>query len=105
MARLHSIRPGGITLGAVGFLVIFRTWLRLIILGAVVGASVSLGVALVTPPSYLSRVTLIVTPTTSTGAIPFSDVEVTQALAPTFAELATTTPVLDRVIVDTKVDV
>ena len=100
----QSSRPGRTALPAVGFLTIIRTWLRLIILGVVVGTVVSLAVALITPPSYLSKVTLIVTPTTTTGAITFSDVEVTQALAPTFAELATTTPVLDRVIADTKVD-
>jgi capsular polysaccharide biosynthesis protein len=83
---------------------IVRAWLRLIIVGALAGAAVSLAVALITPATYVGRVTLIVTPLSTTTGITFSDIELTQALAPTFAELATTTPVLQRVIADTKVD-
>ena len=77
----------GIVLVPVGFFAIVRAWLRLIIVGAVVGALVSLVVSLVTPATYVGRVTLIVTPISSTGGITFSDVEVTQALAPTFARV------------------
>lgn len=66
---------------------------------------ISLVIALVTPPTYVGRVTLLISPPAADTTISLSDVEVTQALAPTFAELATTTPLLDRVIAVTGISV
>lgn len=71
--------------------------------GTLLGAIVALGLASATPPSYTARVTLLVMPTADTG-ITNSDLQVAQGLTPTFAELATTGPVLDRVIQATKVN-
>ncbi|HEY7970320.1 MAG TPA: hypothetical protein VID95_10025, partial [Candidatus Limnocylindrales bacterium] len=66
----------------------------------------SLAFTLLSPPAYAGKVSLLVTPQpTATGAINFGDIQTTQALAPTFAELATTTPVLQRVIAKTGVEV
>lgn len=76
----------------------------MLILGTVLGAAVSLAIALVTPPNYMSQVTLIVTPPVTATPITFGDVEVTQALAPTFAELSTTAPLLQRVLNATGAD-
>ena len=77
-----------------------RVWLGLIILAAIFGGAISFVVGAITPPKYLGQVTILVSPAT-TEAITFSDVEVAQALAPTFAELSTTTPLLKRVIAAT----
>ena len=87
-----------------GLLTSYRTWLGLLVLGAVLGAAISFAVAVNTPPGYVGQVTLLVTPPTTATQITFSDVEVTQALAPTFAQLSTTAPILQRVIASTKVD-
>lgn len=82
---------------------IVRIWFRFLVAGTLIGAILSLGFSFLARPSYASHVTLLVTPLPSASGINFSDVEVTQALAPTFADLATTTPVLQRVIAATGV--
>lgn len=87
-----------------GILAIPRAWLSLLALGALLGALVSLTVANFTPATYLGQVTLLMTPRMSTSEVALTDIEVTQALAPTFAELSTTAPLLQRVIDSTKVD-
>jgi capsular polysaccharide biosynthesis protein len=80
---------------------IVRIWFRFLIAGTLIGAILSLGFSFLARPSYASHVTLLVTTLPSASGINFSDVEMTQALAPTFADLATTTPVLQRVIAAT----
>jgi succinoglycan biosynthesis transport protein ExoP len=84
-----------------GMLGLVRAWFVFVVIGAVVGAAISFGVAAITPPTYAAQATLLVTPPTSATPMTFSDVELDQAVAPTFAELATTVPVLDRVIAKT----
>jgi capsular polysaccharide biosynthesis protein len=81
-----------------------RAWFGLVVLGTLLGGAISLGVGLMSPPTYLGKVTVLVSPPTGTNPITLSDVEVTQALAPTFAELTTTAPLLQRVITATRVD-
>lgn len=72
--------------------------------GTLFGAVVSLTVANFTPANYVGQVTLLVTPTTTVSEVTLADVEFTQALTPTFAELSTTAPLLQRVIDSTKAD-
>jgi len=64
---------------------------------------IAFGVAVVTPPTYTAHVTLLVSPASGTGNTSTS-LDAARALTPTFAELATTGPVLDRVIKSTKSD-
>jgi capsular polysaccharide biosynthesis protein len=81
---------------------IVRTWGWFMLGGTLIGLVVAVGVAALTPPTYTAHVTLLVAPyDTTTGGVNTSDLEVAQALIPTFAELATTTPVLDRAISST----
>jgi capsular polysaccharide biosynthesis protein len=88
-------------LGPFAFFSTIRTWLVYLVAATVLGAAIGFGVAMVTPATYASQVTLLITPVASQDQITFSDIEVAQALAPTFSELATTTPVLQRVIAST----
>ncbi len=80
---------------------IVRTWGWFILGGTVIGLVIAVGVAAITPPTYTAHVTLLVAPADTNTGVNTSDLEVAQALIPTFAELATTTPVLDRVISST----
>lgn len=75
-----------------------RSWFRFLVAGTLLGAILSLGVAILSPASYASRVTVLVAPQPTAAAFSLGDVEVARALAPTFAELATTSPVLERVV-------
>jgi capsular polysaccharide biosynthesis protein len=77
---------------------IVRTWGWFILGGTLIGLVIAVGVAAITPPTYTAHVTLLVAPADTNTGVNTSDLEVSQALIPTFAELATTTPVLDRVI-------
>jgi capsular polysaccharide biosynthesis protein len=81
-----------------------RVWFRFLLLGAMVGAAVALAAWVLVPPDYAARVTLLVTPQSTTNTLDPAGLQATQALTPTFAELATTTPVLSRVIATTRVD-
>ena len=80
-----------------------RVWFRFLLLGAMVGAAVALAAWVLVPPDYSARVTLLVTPQSTSNTLDPAALQATQALAPTFAELATTTPVLSRVIAATHV--
>ena len=88
-------------MGPTAFVSTIRTWLAYLIVATVLGAIIGFGVSIISPPTYASSVTLLITPAASSVPISFSDVEVAQALAPTFSELATTTPVLQRVLTET----
>ncbi len=92
-----SVRPTGLRS-------IARAWFWFILAGTLIGALVAFALAAAAAPSYTSRVTLLVTPAPKAAGITNSDLQVAQALTPTFAELATTGPVLDRVIQTTKID-
>jgi succinoglycan biosynthesis transport protein ExoP len=100
-ARLEAVICLGNNLSWYGMLGLFRAWFVFVLIGAVVGAVISFAAAAMTPPTYAAQATLLVTPASSTVAMTFSDIELDQAVAPTFAELATTVPVLDRVIAKT----
>jgi capsular polysaccharide biosynthesis protein len=80
---------------------IARTWFWFILVGTLIGLVIAVGVAAITPPTYTAHATLLVAPADTNTGVTTSDLQVAQALIPTFAELATTTPVLDRVIAAT----
>jgi capsular polysaccharide biosynthesis protein len=67
------------------------------------GAAIAFGLSVAVPPGYTAHVTILVTPAPRDTGITTSDLQVAQALIPTFAELATTRPVLDRVLSATHV--
>lgn len=81
-----------------------RTWFWFVLGGTLLGAVIAFGVAVIAAPSYTARVTILVTPATSGLPITNGDLQLAQGLTPTFAELATTRTVLDRVIAATKVN-
>jgi capsular polysaccharide biosynthesis protein len=75
-----------------------RTWFWFILGGTLLGAVIAFGLGTVAPPGYASSVTLLVSPIPKSTGITNGDLQVAQGLTPTFAELATTRPILDRVI-------
>jgi capsular polysaccharide biosynthesis protein len=86
-----------------GILATLRAWLWLIVAVSVLGAVISFVVALNSPPAYVGRVTVLISPPPTDTEISLGDIQVAQALAPTLAELTTTTPLLQRVITATGV--
>ena len=82
-----------------------RTWFWFILAGTLLGAVVAFGLGVVSPSGYTAHVTMIVTPTPGTVPVTNADLQVAQTITPTFAELATTRPLLDRVIGLTHVDI
>jgi succinoglycan biosynthesis transport protein ExoP len=73
----------------------------LLLLSAVLGGAVSLVVDLNTPPDYIGKATLVVSPRTNVADLTLNDVETARAVATTLAEVATTAPLLERSIVAT----
>jgi capsular polysaccharide biosynthesis protein len=73
----------------------------LLILSAILGAAVSLVVALNTPPDYIGKATLVVSPRTNVADLTLTDVDTARAVATTLAEVATAAPLLERSIVAT----
>jgi capsular polysaccharide biosynthesis protein len=92
-------------LAPIRFAEVVRAWFWFLVAGTIAGVVLSLAFTLLSPPAYAGKVSLLVTPQPTATGINFGDIETTQALAPTFAELATTTPVLQRVIATTGADV
>ena len=82
-----------------------RTWFWFILGGTLLGAVIAFGLGTAAPPGYAASVTLLVSPIPKTTGITNGDLQVAQGLTPTFAELATTRPILDRVIRRTGADV
>jgi succinoglycan biosynthesis transport protein ExoP len=78
-----------------------RVWLGLLVLSTVIGAAVSLLVALNTPPNYIGKTTLVVSPRTTLTDLTIADVDTARAVATTLADVSTTAPVLERAIVAT----
>jgi len=78
-----------------------RAWFRYLVLGAIVGAVVAAGAYVAMPPDYSARASLLVRPSDVSKGLDFNTLQAAQALLPTLAELATTTPVLTRVIQNT----
>ena len=81
-----------------------RVWLRLGVVCLIVGALFAVLVALQAPPRYTSQVSMLVGPPLS-GPIDTNDIAVGQALRQTFADLADTRPLLERVIAATGVSI
>ena len=73
--------------------------------GAALGAVIGLGLALISPPGYSADVTLLVAPVSKVTGVTAGDLQVAQGLTPTFAQLATTRPILDAAILATGSDV
>ena len=78
-----------------------RAWLGLVVLSVVIGAALSLLVALNTPPNYIGKTTLVVSPRTTSSDLTIADVDTARAVATTLAEVSTMAPVLERAIVAT----
>ncbi len=97
-----NTRPiDGDTQSTRGLRSIARTWFWFILLGTIVGVGAAFLISAVTPATYTARVSLLIIPSSPSGSstpITPSDLTVSQALIPTFAELATTTPVLTGAI-------
>jgi len=75
-----------------------RSWYWLVLLCTVAGAAAGFVFGAITPPSYASTVTVFI----SAGQN-INDIQVAQALTPSYAELATSRTLLDRVIATTGV--
>ena len=82
---------------------IARTWFGFVVVATVIGAIVAFGLTIISPPSYTAKVTLLVAPVPRETGITNDDLQVVRELTPTFAELTTTTPVLSRVLLATKI--
>ncbi len=78
-----------------------RAWLGLLVLSTIIGAAMSLLVALNTPPNYIGKTTLVVSPRTTSTDLTIADVDTARAVATTLADISTTAPVLERAIVAT----
>ncbi len=75
-----------------------RMWIAIAIAGAVLGGFAAYVAAERAPASFISRATVMVGPPPGAGNIAINDVLVAQQLAPTYAQLATTRPILERAI-------
>jgi succinoglycan biosynthesis transport protein ExoP len=73
----------------------------LLVLSAVLGAAVSLVVALNTPPDYIGKATLVVSPRTNVADLTLTDVDTARSVAATLAEVARAAPLLERSIAAT----
>ena len=83
---------------------IVRRWLWLCSLTTLVAAAVAILVLSRMTPSYVSTVTVIVGPALTGNTISLNDIQVGRAVAPTYAALATTRPLVARVILATRAD-
>jgi succinoglycan biosynthesis transport protein ExoP len=86
-----------------GLRAIAHTWFGFVLVGSIVGAVAAFGLTTISPPPYTARVTLLVAPVPRETGITNDDIQVVRELTPTFAELATTTPVLERVLLTTHI--
>ena len=97
----HRSDRGGLGLTLHTLAATTRAWLGLLILSAVLGAAVCLVVALSTPPDYIGKATLVVSPRTNVADLTLTDVETARTVATTLAEVATAAPLLERSIAAT----
>lgn len=79
-------------------LLVVRHWLWLIIAATVLGGSISYVVSSNLPRVYEGRTTLIVGQSLTSADPNYNQILASQRLSQTYAQLATTTPILDRVI-------
>jgi capsular polysaccharide biosynthesis protein len=99
-----AVRVGGSRVTLRNQLEIVRTWAWLVVLSVVVGGLVGFIVASQIPPTYTSRVSILVGPPLG-GVINNDDIQVGQSLRQTYADLATTRPLLQKVITSTGLDI
>lgn len=85
---------------------ISKAWILFILVCAVAGGAAGYYAATTATPSYSSSVTVLISPRSASGTgVEFSQVQVVQSLADTYAELAGTEAILDPVIKQTGVDI
>jgi len=77
---------------------IVRSWYWLVLLCTFAGAATGFAFGMLTPPAYASTVRVLVTPPPSSSSVSMNDIQVVQALMPTYAELATSRTLLERAI-------
>ena len=81
-----------------------QAWFWFILVGTLVGGLVGFIAGNVVAPTYAGHATILVSPIPREAGLTSGDIEVTRAAAATLSELATTGPVLERVIRTTDVD-
>ena len=86
-----------------GLRAIAHTWFGFVLAGTIVGAVAAFALTTISPPPYTARVTVLVAPVPRETGITNDDLQVVRELTPTFAELTTTTPVLQRVLLTTHI--
>ncbi|MFH1475068.1 MAG: hypothetical protein ABIG85_04335, partial [Chloroflexota bacterium] len=84
---------------------VVRSWLWLLIVGTLLAGGTAYLVSSALPKVYEARVTLIVGQSISTANPTYNDILVSQRISQTYADLATTTPILAQVIADAGLDV
>jgi tyrosine-protein kinase len=82
----------------------WRGWIWFVLVGTVVGSLIAAAVAVIAPPGYTAKTTLLVAPKATDAAITKSDLDLAQAYIPTLAEFATLRPLLEKVIQATGVE-
>ena len=82
---------------------IVRSWYWLVLLCTFAGAAAGFAFGAVTPPAYASTVKVLITPPAASSTVNMNDIQVVQALMPTYAELATSRTLLERAIAFTGV--
>ena len=104
-AAVGATRAGRMGWSAAGSMTlrgVLRSWALFVIATTVVGGIAGLIFVLVAPASYASTVSVLVAPATSTATpVTINDIQVSQALAPTYSELASSRTLLQRVIAAT----
>src|SRR3990172_3962500 len=78
-------------------LLVVRHWLWLIVACVVLAAGAAYAVSSALPKTYEARITLLVGQSLSSANPNYNDIIVSQRMSDTFAQLATTTPILDKV--------
>ena len=79
---------------------VVRSWLWLLVVGVLLAGGTAYLVSSSLPKVYEAQVTLLVGQSSSTSSIDLNDLLASQRLSQTYAELATTGPILAQVIAD-----
>lgn len=79
---------------------VIRSWLWLLIVSAILAGGAAYLVSSALPKVYEAKVTLIVGQSLSSANPNYNDILVSQRVSQTYADLATTTPILAQVIAD-----
>lgn len=76
-------------------LLVARSWIAVLVATVIIASLAALIVSLRTPPTYQASATVLVGPPLSSASITFTDLTIAQDLAQTYAQVATSRPVLD----------